>query len=174
MTHTVAVSGEDYQACVVASMNMWGNTKPGTYGKGLTNLPNDPYRVSRVGRLGEMGFARLLGTYPDLEYKKGGDDSDFTYKGLTIDTKTAFSNYGFALVYAENESGRLIPLKSDIYVFGFLKFEFRTTNRAEITYVGYASKELILAQPIVPARRGTHKNYELPYKKLFPLSGLIE
>ncbi len=99
----LVVSGEDYRACRKASGNMWANTKKGAYGKGLNNTNSDPHRVERLGRLGEMAMARHLGVEPNLDYKKYGDDRDFTYKGLKVDVKTAFRDYGAGLVYAVNE-----------------------------------------------------------------------
>ena len=168
----VVISPEDYIACDESSRNMWANKKSGMYGKGLNNTDDDPFRVERVGRLGEMGLARLLGTYPDLAYKEGGDSGDIIFNGLSIDTQVAFRNYGCGLIYAINEWGNVITVKSDIYVFGYLKSEDRDANSAEIAYVGWAPRKLIMEQPILPARKGRHKNYEIEYSELLPLSEL--
>ena len=165
------IEGEDYKRCEEASKNMWCNSKPGKYGAGLANTNQDPYKVSRVGKLGEMAFAKLFRLGIDLSYKKGGDETDCIIDGKKIDIKTALRNYNTGLIYKTNEWGKEVPLKSDIYVFAHLKEEDRESKIALITLVGYCYKAQVLNAKVAKGRkRGSkHYNYEIPYLHLKPI-----
>ena len=55
----VYVEGEDYEVCERYSENNWGNKKPGAYGSGLGRTKNEPYWPARIGKIGEMAFAKV-------------------------------------------------------------------------------------------------------------------
>jgi hypothetical protein len=169
----VEIKGEDYLQCVKSSQNLWANSKTGKYGSGMNNTEKDPFRVERLGCLGELGFGRLLGLKPDFSYRKGGDNKDFEFNGRSIDVKVSFKNTGYKLIYAVSESGYRVPLKSEIYVIGYLKGDYQRFNRAEIVYVGWTTRNTITKEPIVQATGGDHMVYKFPYYKLRSLSKLL-
>ena len=56
------------------------------------------------------------------------------------------------------------------YSFAYLEFEDREAKEAIIAHVGYQTKSVLSSRPIVPARKGSHKNYEIPYHELKTMS----
>ena len=170
----VEISGKNYEKCLESSKNMWCSSKKGQYGHGLINTPCDPTKVERIGRLGEMALSLVTGLQPDFGYIKNGDASDFI--GTKIDMKTAskYPRYETGLIQAINERGVKLPLKNDIYVFGYVIKDDITNHLANIEIVGWQTKEFIEKLPIVIARMGSHQNYEVPYKNLLPIEGLTQ
>lgn len=143
------IHSEDYQLAVTFAAQQWSNRKPGDYGRGFANNPDDPYRVSRVATLAEIAFARMYGLTPDLEPRPGGDlGYDFVVSGLTIDIKTSMSaaNYDRNEWVFRHEGGALEPLKADIYVGSQLLHEDRNRGAACIEFMGWISRQTIIAE----------------------------
>jgi hypothetical protein len=166
----VKIPNKDYSACVEAASNRWSNKKKGTYGKGLANTSEDPFRVERTGLLGEIAIAKLLGLGVDNEYKEKGDVQDFLWGDTKIDIKTAIKlpEYQAGLIYARNQWGKDIPLTKDIYIFNYLEKDDRVLQEAEVIVIGYAINDFIKNLPLVRARawNSTHLNREVPYQDL--------
>jgi hypothetical protein len=170
----IVITTEDYIKCEKASCNMWANSKKGVYGKGLINNNNDPYKAERVGKLGEVALAKVLGGDVDFSYKEKGDFCDITVKGKKVDIKTALRNYGELLVYARHENGRDIELKSDLYIAAVLLEEDRIKKRAIVDLIGWCTRKEILANGMHPGKNGAkHLNYVAKYSSLKHLDVLI-
>lgn len=171
-----SVSGKDYVRCEDGSKNMWCNSKPGKYGAGLANTKDDPYKVSRIGLIGETAFGKIFNLPVCFEYHKFGKKEDFTMgPNKKVDIKTAKRNYWNGLVMAKNDDGIDISLKADTYVFGFVEIENIVEKKAIVNFVGYAKKEIISTiTPVVGRTRGSkHMNYEVPYDMLHPMGNLL-
>lgn len=162
------IKDKEYELCDRYSGNMWANSKPGHWGKGMINTPKDRRKAERIGRLGEMAFAKLFGASIDLSYRKNGDNKDCTYKDKRIDIKTSstYPRYNAGLIRAVTEHGKKLRLKCNIYVFGYLKEENREKKSATIVLVGYEEKEQIEKLELKPAILGKHLNYQIPYLHL--------
>lgn len=118
----VNVNGEDYEQAVVSSSNMYANTKTGHYGRGMINRPDDPRRVERIGRLGEIALAKVMACGVDLNYLENGDTCDIVHQDYKIDVKTSerLPEYYCGLIRAStNDTTKIFKLKSDIYYFAF-------------------------------------------------------
>ena len=169
----VTVENEEYDLCVQASSDMWCNTKIGEFGEGLINNKEDPRKVERTGRLGEMAFSKVFNLPIDLNYINEGDQFDFILdlpeKSYTIDVKTAARNYNEGLIRALDDKGHYIELKCSHYVFGYIASEDRINRKAKVGLVGWESQENIIQRPLVNAKRGKHKNFSLPYIDLLPI-----
>ena len=160
------VEGKDYEVC--ENVEMWSSSKPGEYGKGFANSNDDPFRVERTGKLGEMALAQIIELPVDFKYTEFGDLTDFSITPqATIDVKTAtrLSDYCASLITAINSNGKQIQLKSQYYVAAYINHDDRVAKRAEVIIVGAISAKDIKRLPIKPARRqgATNKNYELEY-----------
>lgn len=158
-----------YQKCDTCSQNRWSNKKKGFFGRGMINSQADPYKVERIGLLGEVALASFLDKLVDFEYKEGGTPFDFHLEGLTLDLKTAARNYGSGLIRAFTENMTKIELKADIYVFAYLESENKMEKTATVVLTGWQEKCNILKLRLTPARVGKHFNYELPYDALNPI-----
>jgi len=169
----IVVCGEDYKYCQESSKNYKCNTKKGFFGKGIINSKNDPYKVTRIGLLGEMAFAKYMDVPARFEYMEHGDDFDFKINGKTIDVKTASRNYGACLIRCINHKGNFILKKPcDIYVAAYIDKEIPDENYAEVIIKGWIrSKEFKNMEP-VNARVGKHKNYEISFDNVSSLSSL--
>lgn len=169
------VEGKDYEVCERYSENNWGNKKPGAYGRGLSKTKSDPYWPARMGKIGEMAFAKVFNVPVDIQYREGGDRKDFLLcEGVTVDQKMAGRNYGCSLVYCVNEKGRKVPVEKDIYVGSYLEDEDRVGKRAIVVMVGFAFKEEVLVSPKMPGRKGAgHYNYEVAFAKMHPTADLL-
>ena len=161
-----------YKKVVEASLNRWSNKKPGQFGKGLINNDIDPCRAERIGLLGEAALAEVIDRKVDYEYKEGGVPHDFRFNNLKLDIKTAGRNYGCGLIRAMSDKGKLIPLKSDVYIFAYLEEENKLNCSACISLVGWTTKEEIEKCQVVPAKIGRHFNYQIPYADLRPIEDL--
>jgi hypothetical protein len=167
----IIVKDQDYIDCCAASGNMWCSSKSGEYGYGLLNSPLDRHRTERLGRIGEKALSLYLNKEVDFEYKVGGDNGDLKSEKI-VDIKTASRNYGKLLIQAKSEFGYCITLKSDYYVGAYCVSECAKNKLAEIELVGWINKRKVITKPIVPAMRGTHKNYEVKYSELEPIETL--
>ena len=162
----VYISIEEYNIASKSAQEMWANSKKGNYGRGLVNTNTDPFKVERVGRLGEIAFSKIFGVPVDLGYREGGDSYDFLLNGQHYDIKTRCQKYDpqVGMVYSFTGSGKPIPLKSDIYVFGL--FEESILGLHTVFLAGYCTKEQLITLGPTKARRGSHYNYEIPFKNL--------
>jgi len=173
---SVVVAGKEYIKCEESAEKWWCKKKPGFYGQGMANTAGDKNKTIRTGIVGEMGYGKIFNLPVDLAYREKGKDDDFIMgPNKTIDVKTATYNYSSGLVYAKNEYFKNIPLKVDIYVFGFLQNEDRIKKSAEVVLVGYAMREFISKIPIIMSEKtgATHMNYKVPYKDLKPINLLL-
>jgi hypothetical protein len=167
----VEVAGEEYERCDEQSTNMWANGKTGQFGVGLANSKDDPRIVERHGNLGELAFAKIFDLSVDFTYKPGGDQQDFLLFDKSVNIKNAIRNYYAGLIRAETERGRSLPIANDVYVFAFTN-EDRNAKKAKITIVGWEMRDKITKRDKVPARKGDHKNYDIPYDELQPIGKL--
>lgn len=172
----IEINKKEYIKVEELAKNMWSNTKKGFYGKGMLNSKKDPFRVERTGRLGEMALSKYLQVPINDEFLQFGDETDFVYNNLKIDIKTAHKkpSYEAGLIRAMSYSGKKISLTSDIYVFAYIIEENKNTKSAKIKLVGWANKIDIEKLPLQPAKVGDHKNYEVPYSKLKPITCLTQ
>lgn len=157
------VEGKDYEVC--EDPKMWSSGKPGEYGKGIANTTDDPLKVERTGKLGEVALSQIIQLPVDFAFKENGDNYDFIMDGFTVDIKTAtrLPNYEASLMQAVNSYKRAIPLKCDYYVASYISVDDRANKRAEVIIVGVIDKNTIQRLPKVPAKKGEHLNYELNY-----------
>lgn len=170
------VDEDAYAAVSEASHNMWCSRKGGRWGAGLANSDEDPCKVERTGLLGEMAFGIMFGRPVNLDFKPHGFDYDFEVDGYRIDVKTSTKrpNDDIALIRCESDGGKEISLISDLYVFAYIDDEDRDSGWARVCVVGGLTKEKILEYPKVPARKGNHRNYEIPYGDLESIVELWE
>lgn len=161
-----------YQICESCSQNRWSNKKKGVYGRGLINNVDDPCRAERVGLLGEAALAQYINRKVDYKYKEGGNPFDFSLNNCKIDIKTAAKSYGCGLIRAKNQYGKSIELTSDIYAFGYIEKDNRKDKEATVILKGWLQKAEIEKCPIVPARIGSHYNYQIEYGQLKPIEEL--
>jgi len=171
----VEIEGEEYDVCVKASNDFWGNSKPGAYGAGLCSTADDKHKPARVGKLGEMALAKLSNKPIDDVYRKFGDRQDFLLKGWKADVKCATRDYGESLIYHTNEWGKKIPLDKHIYVCSYVESEDREQKKAKIVLVGYALNKDVESSKVEPGRKGNgHLNYVLPFESLMPIVKLLK
>jgi hypothetical protein len=169
----IEISGEEYERCERQSTNMWANEKTGQFGSGLANSKDDPRKVERHGNFGELAFAKAFGLTVDFSYKRGGDEQDFMLLNkVSVNIKNAISNYRAALIRAITDKGYKLPMSNDMYVFSFTAMEDREAKQAKVVIVGWEMKENIIKRETVPARKGDHQNYDIPYDELKPISKL--
>ena len=170
----VKIDRPQYEECEKAAANMWCSSKGGVYGKGLLNSIADPYRTERIGRLGEMALCKVINTSPDFSYRKFGDAGDFVINNKKIDIKTAARNYGEMLVCGENEWGKKVDIKSDIYVAAVILKDDTTRKESEVDILGWCRKDVLIAGELVPARKGRHQNYVMRYTDLTDIDELVK
>jgi len=170
---SVMVEKEEYAVCVKGSLgeNYWANSKPGDYGQGLLRESGDEYKTVRTGLLGQMAFAKLFHDRLDVKYREFGDEFDNLIDQYKIDIKCAARNYGRTLVRC---SGRGYEINKDYYVGGFVEREEREYGWARVVMVGWVDKAYVLNQPRVDAIRGSHKNKEMWFSEMRPLTELME
>ena len=168
----VDVSGYEYELCEAHSHNMWSSSKSGFYGEGILNTETDECLTERTGTLGEMAYGKLFHTAVDLSYRHKGDNKDFISFDISIDMKTAREPYGSGLVMCRNERGIAIRLKCDVYVFGFIVNEDREGKLATIAFVGWCYRDDLnmLPEKPSPKAKAQHRNKEMPYEKMKPMS----
>ena len=175
--YKVKVINEEYTICVESSKgnNFWSNSKEGEYGQGLCKQDNDLFKPARMGKLGEMAFAKLFGIPLDISYREKGDKYDFLVNGVSIDVKTTGPKRkkGPGLVLRANEKGFEIPIGKDIYVFSYCAFDDTLWKQAEIVFVGWCTKKELLTFPVEKGILGSgHKNIVADFGKLHSMSEL--
>jgi len=177
------VSGELYSVIAEEAFKQWSQTKTGDYGVGVGNTLDDKAKIERVGKLGEIVFAKFTGLPVDFTYREGGDRGyDFEVNNITFDMKTALRNYGAGLVKAISENGIKLELRADNYIFGFRVEENREDGFIKVAIVGWQTKEWILEKAKIHDAKARKKdgspcdwqNYEVPYHKVLPIRDLIE
>lgn len=168
----ILIEKDEYLIIEEYASKMWANQKKGEWGRGLVNTPEDPFKVERTGRLGELALAKLLGLSLDLSYIKGGDAQDFIIGDMKYDIKTAtkLPVYRAGLIKAYYHSKSRIPLKCDRYVFAYILSDDIINKEAGVVLVGYIDKYNISDVYLKVAKKGSHYNYEIPYKNLKPIS----
>lgn len=172
---SVDVTDEEYDLCEHHSHKFWSNDKPGAYGKGLANTESDSAKVTRIGLLGQMAFAKIFNQPMDFEYREKGDKYDNKIGSWTYDIKCAMRNYGRGLIYHTNEWGTKLPLDKNIYVFSFLQSENKEEKRATIIFVGFALQEDVLLCKVQKGIRGNgHLNYVVNFHEVKPIKNLLE
>lgn len=174
----VTIAGDDYKKCVAASENYWSSSKRGLYGSGILNSDEDPHRTERIGLLGELAVAKLLGLDVDFSYKEKGDAGYdlLSKKGNKIAVKTAARNYGIGLVRCKDGAGKLVQLKADIYVFAYVFEESTALEIADICIAGWMGYGRVIDREPALGRvfDARWMNFEVPYPDLlkFPDSVL--
>jgi hypothetical protein len=146
--------------------------KPGEWGRGLLK------DAVGVGLRGEMAFAKILGLSIDLEPKAAGTGggSDFSMQGVPIELKTKdiTSTHNHLLVRCLTDYGNVVPMRSDIYVAARVT-SIRIDPKHEIVHLmGWAEKSELEKLKSVKARRGSHKNKEIPYAELRDMRKLLD
>lgn len=177
----VEIPQNEYKIIEESAQNMWCSKKNSEYGKGLLNTEEDKFKTERVGRLGDLAFAKIFNLPIDLNYIHNGDECDF-YFGFKldkliskVDVKTSYKkpNYEKGLIYAINQWGKQIPLKSDIYIFQFIENEDRLKKTAKVCIIGYSTQDYIKNIVPVKSRVSRHYNYEILYKDLKSIKDLL-
>lgn len=173
----ITVDGEAYIKASNASRGFWASSKPGSYGRGLKNSPEDPTRIERIGILGEIAFAIAANIpYQDnIRYQKYGMLQDFiTADGQTVDVKTSLKNR--SPVYLKVHDSTLeVASRCMFFMVCGLVHEDAATNTAVIQLHGYQTRSFIQTLPIKPSpiRGATHRNFELDFDSLLPLENLL-
>jgi len=167
--HYMVIKGKEYDLCAEHAQNMWAGEKTSNissaqYNRGCCNSAEDPTKAERIGTLGEMAVGKLFGWEINLNYQKFGDNYDFLVNDWKIDVKTATRNYGATLVKRESHTGHIYPLTNDIYICCYMSRERK--QQAIIAICGFETKENMENYTTTPARRGKHKNIELPFSKI--------
>lgn len=169
-TFKVTITSDEYEKCCLASCNRWSNKKKGEWGRGMINSVADPHRVERIGLIGECAFGQAFNLPVNFSYMQGGDEQDFMLKNLSVNVKVSARNYGKGLVKRIDASGRKIPLKHDVYVFGYIE------NKNVVYLMGFALKKDIINRPLVPSllKDKKHLNQEVYYSELKSIVKLHE
>ena len=160
------------------------------WGSGILNSGKIPYKAELVGILGEIAFSKISKIPVDDEYKSCGNNSDFkasidlTQRDVDIEVKTRLKDYGDVYLKRYDENSKIVPLKSDIYVFCHLKTKWNIIedfigkeSKDDIILVcvdGVISKKKLSKKPIQPAFNGTHKNIVCSTSELADINKLIE
>jgi len=157
--------------CKEASKSRWASSKSGSYGKGVLNTFDDPYRTERVGLLGEAAYGLFIGRPEDTDfsYIQGGDTADFKHGKFKVDMKCASRNSGKVLV-AKFANSKEYKVDKDIYVAGYMVSD--TGEVASVELVGWCYKAQVLKSPVEKGK-GDWYNYVLYYDKLKPMDELL-
>lgn len=100
---------------------------------------------------------------------RGDGGIDLAPFGFGIDVKARLRDYGANLVRAVSERGYQPTIKCDAFVF----CEWRSGG-AVVDLLGWIYARDVVELPIVPARSGWHKNYEVPSEMLQPMSAFLD
>jgi hypothetical protein len=178
VVYKISIEQDEYKMCVESSQNMWANKKKGSYGKGLVNTEDDPYKTERTGKLGEMAFSKLYQFPMDLAYREGGDNQDFICNNMKVNIKTSTKKpwYAAGLVTAGHYRGNeFVPLeiKHDFYVFAYVEMEDKKANNASVVLVGGCDKATLINREMKRAIKGYHMNYQIPYSELTEINKII-
>lgn len=168
----VDIEEEEYKRCQDFAKNQWNNKKKGKYGGGILNKEGRSNYPELVGGLGEMAFCKVFNQKMDTEYQEGGKKHDYEIKGKKIDIKMSSTKKEYAnkacYIYGKTEGGKILPIKSDIYVCGMLM------GKAQVVLIGWETKKTIQKFSLKPSRSPSHShmNYELVLNKLRNISDL--
>lgn len=171
----VVVSGDEWQLC--NNIKRWSESKTGDYGGGIGNTKDDPRRVTRVGCLGEMAFAKMLGLPFDDEFKDMGDNYDFRIHKKKIDVKTSiFRGNEIGLVRCQEGLDRFFPITMDCYVFSYRESEDREIGTASIVFCGWQDRGWVekRSKAIGSGRNAIHFNKECHFARLRPIYSLYK
>lgn len=168
--YEVFIEGDEYVRCEQSSKNMWANKKTGIWGSGYVNNPDDPRRVERTGRLGEMAVCKVLGTPVDFRYIKGGDKTDTVYNRFRCDVKTQIKLYGKVMVRCMM-NGTPIKLDSDIYIFAYIFSDSLSEKKATLYLLGYLPISELITKKKEP--KNNWVNYVCPYNELHDIKKLL-
>ena len=173
----VKIELDEYAACVEHAKNRWSNKKKGQWGSGMINTAEDPYRVERLGLIGEFAVAKIKGWSVDLAYRKEGDKQDFLVNNIRINAKNSspesYSHEGKHVGLIKTNQ-----LVQDVFVFTHTYFDDREDNIAGVVVLGWIYRDKVLeldARPGMSIRRksplydATHYNYEVPYVHTYPI-----
>jgi len=138
---SVEVVGGEYDYALKASSNMSSSHKRGEWGRGYMNTNEDPHRVERNGRLGEVAFGKLMGMDIQPEYLYDGDKYDFKIGEKTINVKTSFEHKDPYRMIKEDDNKREYPLFCDYYVFLYSDYDHLLKKQALVIFDGYISRE---------------------------------
>jgi len=162
----VKIFGKRYALCEFAAQRMWSHNKNDKneiqkYNRGLLNSNNDPYLTERTGRLGEMAVCLFLNNDKmDVTYRPFGDRGDLIISKRVLEVKTARHNYGELLVRHISSGGKIVPIKSDLFIAATVEFENKVKKYAMIKLVGWIDFEnFIKKAKLKPAKRGKHINF---------------
>jgi DNA polymerase-3 subunit epsilon len=115
---------------------------------GTESIDENKIDNTRLGYVGEWAF---LQHYPNAEHVN--KDWDFNFKGKKVDIKTSRKN---DVVY--------VPLKDAHRVCDFYFFLYFNTDMMVCEFLGYETKENVLAWPVVEGRWG--KQYQISPDKI--------
>lgn len=133
-------------------------------------------RAYFVGLVGEYALSRFLSDKlgieirPDLNKSDGDDGIDLKLFGLSVQVKTRQGVYQTSLVRYEDESGRFVLSTAAAFVFAKYEVECPTGNAF---LLGWVPRERLLECRQSPAKRGGHKNYEVPDHQLCCMNQLV-
>lgn len=100
-----------------------------------------------------------------MDYGDGG--IDLAPLGLGIDVKTRTKDYGNVLIKRVTESGQGVRWRCAVFVFAEWKFSLA------VDLLGWGWAKDFASRPLHDARRGNHKNVEIPTRDLLPMTRLI-
>jgi hypothetical protein len=157
----IRVSGDAYrEICIFAPLS-WASSKRGSYGKGMTSTPDDPYRTARVGWVCHAAVSRQLGVPMVLHYEDGGDAHDLIYRSYPADSKGTERDYGGFCVTCKYPSGRKTKLKSDLYIYSIMIGEDREAGYADVVIIGFCTRDDVLRSKQGPGESGEHDVYNV-------------
>lgn len=180
----IRIGSLKYKLIEKAAARWWGNSKKGVYAMGFKGGLSDPYKVARIGLLGEVAFGEVLGIDADLSYRRGGDKYDFMpIAGLDIDVKTASSpDAKVFLTYHETfntnpphkKSNNYLHRLNSFYVGCKLMNDDQEHKNAIVMIFGYITAEKVKECALIKENvRGTGTNYEIPFAKLNPIESFV-
>ena len=165
------VSGTEYDYAVKAASNMYCSGKQSEWGRGYMNTKEDPQKVERNGRLGEVAFAKFMHCDIQAEYIRGGDDYDFLIEGKKINVKTSFGSKDQYRIIKTDDRSIEYKVNCDYYFFLYSEYDNRETRDSLIRIDGFITgNDLRNGKFRVGESLGQRLawNWEIPYKALQP------
>jgi hypothetical protein len=133
---------------------------------GLLGLIGEWGTVAFINRRMKRDIASMgLGSIP-----RGDRGIDIVALNLTIQVKTQQNPEYPGMIRRIDEYGRKISMPANAYVFA----RFDREHQTGVWLLGWAWTKDILLLPVVPARRGSHWNIEVPRALLLPMIRLIK
>lgn len=143
----VHLDGDEYCTCVRNAGRMALGSKRG----GFLNSSADPLQSKRYGQLAEMAYARWRGLEYTFEVMCRGDAGiDYRQNCRTVDVKTSSPGREVCLVKWLGDRGAVHAL-ADIFVCGHIISENTTDGEAVVEFIGWATRDDVLAMTIEPA-----------------------